>query len=50
MKDIDDVLGGPRAWENAQITEERWGILFVLLIYKLRLRVSSTSFTLGYMR
>uniref|UniRef100_A0A7E4UT21 DNA-directed RNA polymerase subunit n=1 Tax=Panagrellus redivivus TaxID=6233 RepID=A0A7E4UT21_PANRE len=23
LKDIDDVLGGPSAWENAQQTEER---------------------------
>ncbi|KAE9551985.1 hypothetical protein FO519_004809 [Halicephalobus sp. NKZ332] len=23
LKDIDDVLGGPNVWENAQVTEER---------------------------
>lgn len=23
LKDIDDVLGGPAVWENAQVTEER---------------------------
>ncbi|KAK0416359.1 hypothetical protein QR680_012437 [Steinernema hermaphroditum] len=23
LKDLDDVLGGPSAWENAQITDER---------------------------
>ncbi|CAI2350917.1 unnamed protein product [Caenorhabditis sp. 36 PRJEB53466] len=23
LKDIDDVLGGPGAWENAQVTDER---------------------------
>ncbi|CAD5234759.1 unnamed protein product [Bursaphelenchus xylophilus] len=23
MKDLDEVLGGPGAWENAEVTEER---------------------------
>ncbi|KAK0407481.1 hypothetical protein QR680_019218 [Steinernema hermaphroditum] len=23
LKDLDEVLGGPSAWENAQITDER---------------------------
>uniref|UniRef100_A0A914C6P6 DNA-directed RNA polymerase subunit n=1 Tax=Acrobeloides nanus TaxID=290746 RepID=A0A914C6P6_9BILA len=23
LKDLDEVLGGPSAWENAQVTEER---------------------------
>ncbi|KAH7699009.1 DNA-directed RNA polymerase III polypeptide [Aphelenchoides avenae] len=23
LKDLDEVLGGPSAWQNAQITEER---------------------------
>ncbi|CAO4375609.1 unnamed protein product [Caenorhabditis nigoni] len=43
LKDIDDVLGGPGAWENAQVTDERCPVCSHERAYFMQLQTRSAD-------
>ncbi|VDN27859.1 unnamed protein product [Gongylonema pulchrum] len=39
LKDLDEVLGGPSAWENAQITDAKLQHIIAFLLLKIKSRL-----------